>query len=153
MYPVFLDLASRLAVVIGAGPVGRRRAEGLLLAGARVRVVALQRPEGWAVPVEFVVSPFMPDHLDGASLVIAAAPAEVNVQVVHAARERGILVNNAADATNCDFHVPAVFSTGPIRVAVSTGGRSPALAARLRDHLAGLIGPEWAEEAEAPDVR
>jgi precorrin-2 dehydrogenase/sirohydrochlorin ferrochelatase len=140
MYPLFLDLSGRLAVVVGAGPVGRRKVAGLLAAGARVRVICLE--EG-SVEGEWLREPYEARHLQGATLAFAAATAEVNARVVADARAAGVLVCDAGDGAAGDFHTPAVFRDGPIVVAVGTGGRAPGVAAALRDHLAGLIGPEW----------
>ncbi|MGL4549716.1 MAG: precorrin-2 dehydrogenase/sirohydrochlorin ferrochelatase family protein [Gemmataceae bacterium] len=147
MYPLFLDLTGRLAVVVGAGPVGRRKLAGLLAAGARVRVVCLggEPAEG----VEWLAEPYESRHLEGATLAFAAATSAVNARVVQDCWARGVLVCNAGDGAAGDFHTPAVHRDGPITVAVGTGGLSPGVAAELRDHLAGLIGPEWRARAAA----
>ncbi|MBY0229140.1 MAG: hypothetical protein K2W96_07685 [Gemmataceae bacterium] len=145
MYPVFLDLTGKAALVVGFGPVGRRKAEGLLAAGARVRVVALE--ECVDERVEWVRGEFAEEHLDGMALCIACVDEAVNARIVAAARARGILVCDAADGARGDFHVPAVARIGCIELAVGTGGRAPGVAARLRDALAAQVGPEWVEEA------
>jgi len=150
MYPVFLDLKDRLVVVVGAGPVGGRKVAGLLAAGAKVRVVCLERAP---IPgVEWLSEPYRADHLDGACLVFAAANPQVNAQVVADARARGIWVCDAAAGSQGDFHTPAVYRRGPLVVAVGTTGLAPSIAAALRDHLAAQIGPEWLERlAQAPE--
>src|SRR4051812_19672870 len=97
MYPLFVNVHDRLAVVVGGGPVGRRKAAGLLRAGARVRLVCLEpRPvEESSTRLDWLHEPFRPDHLDGAFLAFAAAPAPINQIVVAAARARSIWVNCA----------------------------------------------------------
>ena len=144
-YPVDLDVAGRLAVVVGLGAVGRRKAEGLRAAGARVRGVD-PRGATWASDLDFdlVVAPYDPAHLAGARLAIAAAAPDVNRRVVRDARAAGILVASASDPAAGDFAVPAVWRDGPIALAVSTGGASPALARALRDRAAAALGPEAA---------
>jgi siroheme synthase-like protein len=141
-YPIELELRGRTVVVVGFGAVGRRKAEGLAAAGARVVAVdpAGRRDE---VPagVELVAESYRADHLQGASLVIAAAVDEVNHQVVADARRAGIWVGSASAPEDGDFSVPAIWRDGPLLVTVSTAGASPALAAVLRDRAAEAIGP------------
>jgi precorrin-2 dehydrogenase / sirohydrochlorin ferrochelatase len=136
MFPVFLDLTDRLAVVVG-GPVGRRRAASLRAAGALVRVICLEERPGDELDARLVwfQETYTPGRLDGASLVIAAGPPEINAQVVADARARGIWVNCASAAENGDFHVPAVVRRGDLLLAVSTGGASPTLTRLLRQLL------------------
>jgi precorrin-2 dehydrogenase/sirohydrochlorin ferrochelatase len=141
MYPVFLNLKKRLAVVVGAGPVGGRKVAGLLAAGATVRVVCLEQAP---IPgVEWITEPYRPEHLDGAALVFAAVNPEINAQVVADAQARGIWVCDAADGTRGDFHTPAVLRRGELVVAVGTGGKSPTVAVQLRDFIATQINSEW----------
>ena len=123
-YPLFLDLTGRRCLVVGAGPVGQRKAAGLLAAGAVVRVVAPESPE--LSGAEWVAAEYEPEHLDGMALVFAAGPPDVNARVVADARQRGIWVNSASDPTSGDFLLPAVRRAGRIEVAVSTAGASPA---------------------------
>src|SRR5438105_5963542 len=138
MYPVLLQLTGRLAVVIGGGTVGRRKTAGLLAAGARVRIVALNsRPADWDEPlVEWRQEPYRSSHLQGAALVFAAAVDDVNRQVTADARQAGIWVNVADDPDGSDFLVPAVLRRGDFVVAVGTGGAAPVLARAARDRLA-----------------
>ncbi len=137
MFPIFLDLRQRLAVVIGGGTVGRRRAAALRAAGAAVRLVCLEpRPGEESDPgLTWLTEPYVASHLEDASLVIAAGPEAVNTQVVADARVRGIWVNCASEAETGDFQVPAVIRRGGLLVAISTGGASPTLTARLRQLL------------------
>jgi precorrin-2 dehydrogenase/sirohydrochlorin ferrochelatase len=137
MFPIVLDVSNRLAVVVGGGPVGRRRADALRAAGALVRLVCLEpRPPEQTDPgLTWLVGPYAPNHLDGASLVIAAGPDDVNAKVVSDARARGIWVNCASDAESGDFQVPAVVRRGGLLLTVSTGGASPTLTGRLRQLL------------------
>lgn len=141
LYPMFLDLAGRRCLVVGAGPVGQRKAAGLVAAGAAVRIVAPESP-GLA-GVEWVRGEYDPAHLDGTALVFAAGPPDVNARVVADARAQGIWVNSASDPEAGDFVVPAVRRAGGIELAVGTGGASPALASKLAAALIAAVGPAW----------
>ncbi len=139
-YPIELDLRGRLALVVGLGPVGRRKALGLLDAGAKVIGVdpnaALSAPDG----VHHRVEAFRSDHLEGASLAFAAATPEVNREVVAEAKKRGVWVNAASEPEAGDFTIPAVWRGGLVVLTVSTSGASPALARAIRDRAVRAIG-------------
>jgi siroheme synthase-like protein len=145
-----LDLEGRRCVVVGGGAVGLEKALGLLECGARVAIVApelhdrLRRDD-----VEWVAREYEPGDLRGAFLVIAATgDRAVNERVHEDAEARGLLCNVADVPDLCNFILPAVHREGPIAIAVSTGGASPALAKRLRSQIAELVRPEHAELAE-----
>jgi siroheme synthase-like protein len=134
MFPLFLKLVDRLAVVIGGGPVGRRKARALLEGGARVRLVCLEPRPGveTAAHLEWLTEVYHPRQLAGAALVFAAATADVNRQVMADAAARGQWVNSATEPDGGDFFVPAVARRGPLTVAVGTEGTAPALAGAVR---------------------
>jgi siroheme synthase-like protein len=143
-YPIELELSGRAVVVVGLGPVGRRKAAGLIEAGARVIGVdpAAEgiNPEDLS-GIEVRCEAYRAEHLRGASLAIAAAPPEVNRRVVADARRLGVWCCSASDPGEGDFTVPAVWRSGPLVLTVSTSGASPALAAALRDRAAEALGP------------
>src|SRR6266536_1805229 len=91
---------------------------------------------------------FDPADLDGAFLCVASSDdPEQRAAIFAEARARGVLVNLVDDTDHCDFAAPAVVRRGELVIAVSTGGRSPALASRLRRLLEERFGPEWEELA------
>jgi precorrin-2 dehydrogenase/sirohydrochlorin ferrochelatase len=141
MLPVFLDLTDRLALVVGGGAVGRRKARAVRAAGGRVRLVCLEeRPMGLDdAGLEWRREPFTAAHLDGVGLVFAAATAEVNEQVAAEARRRGLWVNVADEPARGDFHLAACVRRGGLVVAVGTGGAAPAVARRVRERLEGQL--------------
>ncbi|HJZ55475.1 MAG TPA: bifunctional precorrin-2 dehydrogenase/sirohydrochlorin ferrochelatase [Gemmataceae bacterium] len=154
MFPVMLDLAGRQVVVVGYGPVGRRKAAAALAAGAAVRVVdplfaspdlASPDRQGGEFSCHFLPEHYRPDHLDGASLVFACATPEVNARVVTDAKGRGVWVNSASDPGAGNFFLPAVAQTGGLTIAVSTGGASPGLARRIREKLEVQFDAAFAE--------
>ncbi len=138
-YPIELDLSGRVALVVGLGAVGRRKAAGLLAAGAKVIGVD---PAAQAIleGIDLRAEPYRAEHLRGVSLAIAAGPPEINRQVVIDARASGVWVCSASDPLDGDFQVPAVWREGPLTLTVSTAGASPALAAALRDRAMAAIG-------------
>jgi len=150
-YPVFLDLAGIPVLVVGAGPIGVRKAEALQQAGARVRVVATALDEALERDRYDDVREraFQADDLDGMRLVITATgDAEVDAAVSAAARARGIWTNAADQPVDCEFILPAIVRSGRVTVAVSTDGASPALAMALRDRIATMLGDDVAALAE-----
>jgi precorrin-2 dehydrogenase/sirohydrochlorin ferrochelatase len=141
-YPVYLDLSEVPVLVVGAGPVAARKVEGLAAAGALVRVVApdvspaLKRE----LVAELRQHRFAAADLDGVRLVVTATgDRSVDAAVAEAATAAGLWVNAADQPADCTFILPAVARNGPLAVAVSTGGASPALARRLRDHAATIL--------------
>ncbi len=150
-YPISLDIEDREVVIIGGGNVSARKAETLMSYGAKVKVVApvfAEEIEAWAREGRLLVrrKPYDAGDLEGASIVIASTDNQgVNEQIAADCRARRIPVNVVDMTPLCDFIVPAVIEKGSIQIAVSTGGRSPALARALRDELDRLIGPEYAE--------
>jgi len=159
-YMACLDLEGRRCVVVGGGSVGLEKAAGLAACGARVTVVAPELDPGFAeLDVEWVSREYETADLDEAFLVIAATSTRsVNERVSGDAERRALLCNVADVPDLCNFILPAVHREGPIAVAVSTGGASPALAKRLRARIAEVVRPEHAELAEElralrPEVR
>jgi uroporphyrin-III C-methyltransferase / precorrin-2 dehydrogenase / sirohydrochlorin ferrochelatase len=145
-YPVFLQLRGRRAVVIGGGRVAEQKVLGLLAAGAHVAVVSPETTArlsslAAAGGIELRRRPYRTGDLAGAWLAIAATEDRaVNARVWAEAAQAGIPLNAVDDLEHCSFIAPAIHRAGDITVAVSTSGKSPALAARLRERIARLIG-------------
>ena len=150
-FPIALDLRGRRVVVIGSDAVRDGRVGALLDAGADdVFVVAdgpiAERDAPADGRVELARRRWRPDDLDGAFLCLASSTdADERSRIATAARDRRVLVNVTDDVDNCDYAVPAIVRRGDLAVAISTGGRSPALARRLREILEGRFGAEWEE--------
>ncbi len=159
-YPIMLDLRGKLAVVVGAGPVGLRKVGGLREVGARVLLVARQvsadaLPEG----VDLRMEPYRPEILAGAAIVFACTDQpELNTRIAADAHRIGALVNVADVPSECDFYAASVLRDGAVVLAVGSGGSSPGLVAwlrrRLAEHMPQRIG-EFAAVLESlrSDVR
>lgn len=153
-YPVYLNLRGRRCVVIGGGSVAEGKARSLLEAEAQVVVVsprltpALKRLAG-ENRLTHVPRGYRSGDLAGAFLAISAAnDRAVNEQVWQEAVEREILINVVDDPPHCTFIAPSIVRRGDLTIAISTGGRAPALAARLRQQLERSIGYEYARFLE-----
>ena len=149
LFPAMLKLSRRRCVVVGAGKVAAAKIKGLLACGAQVTVISPEagssiRSQAGHGKLAWRKKSFSPRDIAGAFLVIAAtdSPA-VNATVFGSCQARRVLCNSVDDPEHCDFFYPAVVRRGPLQIAISTSGRSPALAARLRRELARQFGPEW----------
>ena len=146
LYPVNLVVDGLPCLVVGGGAIAARKAEGLRDCGAEVHVVAAAvGPEVRALEgVTWEERPYASGDVAGYRLVLAATDdPEVNARVFEDASAAALWVNSADDPANCSFTLPAVSRRGPLTVAVSTGGHSPALAAWLRRHVDTEMGPEY----------
>ncbi len=140
-YPAFLDLTGRPCVVVGAGEVAERKVAALLRAGARVTVVS---PEGTEEVARLAQGgeiawrrrAYQPGDLAGAWLAIAATddPA-VNRVIAQEAEERRVLLNVADRPALCSFIAPSIVQRGDLTIAISTSGRSPAMARKVREEM------------------
>ncbi len=148
-FPMLVSLAGKKCLVVGAGQVAAAKIQGLLFSGADVTVVspravpAIQH-QARAGALIWRRRNFAAKDLDGAFLAVAATNStKTNAAVFHACASRSVLCNSVDDPEHCNFIYPAVARRGPLQIAISTGGRSPALAARLRRELEQQFGPEW----------
>jgi uroporphyrin-III C-methyltransferase/precorrin-2 dehydrogenase/sirohydrochlorin ferrochelatase len=152
LFPAFLKLAGKRAVVVGAGPVAASKLEALLAAGARVRVVAPAVVDAIAqAPVEIERRSFEPADLDDAWYVVAAAPPAVNRAVAAAAHARRLFVNAVDDPENASVYLGAVVRRDGFTLAISTDGKAPALAGLLREGLEAVLPHDLAEWLRVAD--
>jgi uroporphyrin-III C-methyltransferase/precorrin-2 dehydrogenase/sirohydrochlorin ferrochelatase len=151
LFPLFLKLAGRRVLVVGGGRVAAGKLPALLSAGAQVAVVAPEvRPEFEAAEVEIWRRAFEPWDVDGAWLVVAAAPPDVNRAVVAAASAQRIFVNAVDDVASASAYTAGVLRRGGLTIAVATEGRAPALAGLVREGLEAVLPDEiesWVTEA------
>jgi siroheme synthase-like protein len=145
-YPANLIVAGRRCLVVGGGRVAIGKVKGLLAAGAEVHVVAPDIAEelGALAGVTTEARPYERGELAGYRLAVAATgDPEINRAVFDDGEAAGVWVNAADDPAHCSYTLPAVARRGPIMVAVSTGGHSPALATWLRRRFEDELGPEY----------
>jgi siroheme synthase-like protein len=136
MYPAFLRLSGRRVVLVGGGRVAAGKLHALIAEGANVTVVAPEiRPELEQPGVVLERRRFEDADLEGAWYVVAAAPPEVNRQVLVAAERRQLFVNAVDDPPNATAYAGGVVRRDGVTVAISTDGRAPALAGLLREAL------------------
>ncbi len=154
LFPIFVKLAGRPCLVVGAGRVGEPKIRSLIECGARVRVVAPSATSAVADlarrgRINWAVRSFTTPDLNNIFLVVAAtSSAEVNRDIFETAQQHNILCNVVDDPPHCDFYYPAIVRRGHFQIAVSTNGRSPSLARRVRKQLETEFPPiygEWLE--------
>jgi siroheme synthase-like protein len=152
-YIACLRLKGRRCVVVGGGEVGLEKVEGLLACDADVTLIAPEaHPELVQLALEGSVRwerrEYATGDLEGALIAIAATDdTDLNIRVFQDAEERTMLVNVVDVPPLCNFILPAIVRTGPLAVAISTAGASPALAKRMKREIAELFGEPYANLA------
>jgi precorrin-2 dehydrogenase/sirohydrochlorin ferrochelatase len=150
LFPMFLKLEGRQCLVVGSGRVGEPKIEGLLETGARIRVVSLDASPAvreWARTgkLELELRSFSDDDLNGAFLAVVATNSRtLNERIYREAQRRGVLCNVVDVPDLCDFYYPAVVNRGDLQIAVSTAGKSPSLAQKIRQQLEKQFGLGYA---------
>ena len=148
-YPVLIQLDGKKVIVVGGGAVAERKIETLLECGAEVHVISRELTprlsdyrEGGKIGC--LGQEFNEDCLDQAFMAIAATDdPRLNHQVSEKAKEKGLLVNAVDQPSDCNFILPSVLRRGDLLIAVSTSGKSPALAKRVREALEERFGDEY----------
>ena len=166
-YPAYLNLTGRRTVVIGGGEVAERKTAQLLVSGADVTLVSPDAtPELERIASEgrlrWVRRAYAPGDLAGSWLAVAATDDPAVQRSVHEEAEREKTLLNVVDVADlCGFIAPSIVQRGPVTVAVSTGGASPALARKIRELMGGTQNPphydhdtfcrciEWSDAADA----
>jgi len=145
-----LNLKNKKCVIVGGGEVALRKVNILLNAGAKVVVISPQVvPELKALAdkgkIGYILREYKKGDLDGATIVIATTNhKEVNEKIVKESREKGIWINVADDPELCDFILPAIVCRDSLLIAISTSGKSPSLAKKIREELEEQFGDEYA---------
>ncbi len=148
-YPIFLDLTHKKTLVVGGGSVAQRKVETLLACDASVSVVSRELTpllRAWVDQgkIEYAGTTFRKNLLDGVFIVISATDdSQLNHKVSIVAQEEGLLINAVDQPGDCNFIVPAIIRRGDLQVAVSTSGKSPALARKIRIDLEQYFGKEY----------
>jgi len=143
-YPVNLIVKGRQCLVVGGGAVAAQKAAALVACGAEVHVVGEQiGSEVRALPVTWEERSYSLGEVSGYRFAVAASSPATNATVYEDGEAAGVWVNSADDPDHCSVTLPAIMRRGSLTVAVSTGGRSPAVASWLKGRLAAEIGPEY----------
>jgi len=152
-YIACLKLPGRRCLVVGGGEIGLEKVEGLLACGGRVVLVAPDAvPELQSLAaegsIEWLRRDYQPGDLERTFIAIAATDdTDTNIRVYEDAERRAMLVNIVDVPPLCNFILPAVVRTGPLAIAISTAGASPALAKRMKRQVAAEFGAEYARLA------
>ncbi len=148
-FPIFLDLSHQNVVVVGGGEVAERKIRNLLAYGCKIYVISprltpyLQQLVAKG-KIQRVSHQSLGKFLDDAFMVIAATnDPQVNSRIASQAQERGILVNVVDQPGDCNFIMPSIVKRGDLQIAISTGGKSPALARKIRGEITGRYGPQY----------
>jgi precorrin-2 dehydrogenase/sirohydrochlorin ferrochelatase len=151
LFPMFLKLAGRRCLVVGAGKIAEGKIEGLLPTGAEVLVVAPTATAGVQAlardgDISWKRRDFKLSDLKSVFLVVAATSSlPLHEKIYREARRRGVLCNVVDDPPHCDFYYGSVVRRGALQIAISTAGQSPALSQRIRKTLQKQFGPEYEE--------
>ena len=152
LFPIFLKLSGRRTLVVGGGKMAALRVKQLIEAGASVSVITPKADEeierlGKAKLIVLVRRRFERRDLTRRYFVVIAATDDSEVQqaVAEEAERRGILCNVVDKPGSCNFYMPAIVERGELKIAISTSGRSPALAGKMREYLEQAI-PENAAD-------
>jgi precorrin-2 dehydrogenase/sirohydrochlorin ferrochelatase len=154
LFPMFLKLAGKPCLVVGAGKVGTPKIGGLIDTGANIRVVAIKasaQVHEWAKAgkIELELRAFANSELDGKFLaIVATASNRTNELIYNEAQRRNVLCNVVDVPEYCDFFYPAVVQRGDLQIAISTNGQSPSLAQKLRQQMERQFGPGYAAWVE-----
>jgi precorrin-2 dehydrogenase/sirohydrochlorin ferrochelatase len=150
-YPIHLDIQNRNCLVVGGGGVGTRKVETLLKCGAKVTVVSPEisdRLQNLAESARLTLKPrpYRTEDIEGMFLVIGASDDEtLNRQISSDAERRNTLCNIADQPEKCNFILPSIVRRDDLVITISTSGRSPALAKKLRKKLERRFGPEYGD--------
>src|ERR671918_3075730 len=153
-YIACLKLTGRRCLVVGGGEIGLEKVEGLLACDATVTLIApdaVPALEAYAEEgsITWERRAYEPRDLEGKFMVIAAtSESEVNIGVYEDAERRAMLVNVVDVPPLCNFILPAIVRSGPLAIAISTAGASPALAKRIKSEIAAEYGEPYARLAE-----
>jgi precorrin-2 dehydrogenase / sirohydrochlorin ferrochelatase len=153
LYIACLRLEGRSCLVVGGGEIGLEKVEGLLACGGDVTVIAPEVEDALAEyaaegSIKWEQRAFVDGDLDGRFLAIAATnDTDVNIAVYDGAERRAMLVNVVDVPPLCNFILPAILRTGPLAIAISTAGASPALAKRIKREIAESFGEDYARLA------
>ena len=148
-YPIFLNMIGKKVLVVGGGLVAQRKVETLLEYSALISLVSRELTPRLNDLVKnkkitFLGAEFGEEHLEGMFLVIAATDDPMlNRQVSRSAQQRGLLINAVDQPEDCNFIVPSIVRRGDLQVAISTSGKSPALARKIRHELEQRFGEEY----------
>ena len=148
-YPIFLDLNNQKVLVVGGGEVAERKTKNLLMYGCQIYMISPDltprlRQLVAKGKIHHIPHELLGKVMDDAFMVIAATDnPEVNKQVASQAKERGLLVNAVDQPGDCNFIMPSIVKRGDLQIAISTTGKSPALAKKIRKEMDSMFGPEY----------
>ncbi len=154
LFPAFLKLQGRSVLIVGGGPIAEQKLAGLIEAEALITLVAPQitpaiRQHARAGSIQWIAREFRRSDLDRTFLVIAATgEPRINEDIFREADRRNILCNAVDEPERCHFYYGSVVRRGDLQIAISTNGKSPALAQRLRVELEAFVDSAYGEWLE-----